>query len=176
MEGEVNNATSMALPILSSLVALAAVIIGPLVQLVIAKKQIAASTISSNRQVWIDELRKEVAEFLMISSHLEGLRHTPSNLTDKQAERLMNERIEVENRSLQLIFQITLRLNPNENLHNDLVKNFSEMANASEIFENSSCEVEMTKAINEFREARQRAMQKSQEILKSEWERVKRGE
>ncbi|TPG53296.1 hypothetical protein EAH89_17415 [Roseomonas nepalensis] len=62
-------------PILSSAVALLAVFVGPWVQMRIAKHQIeasaetakrqqVASVVSSNRVRWIEEFRKEIAEFI----------------------------------------------------------------------------------------------------------------
>ena len=65
--------------IITASVALVAVIIGPLLQWRIARRQ-AADNISSKRQFWIDELRKDSAEFLQILARLEELRRPNPNL------------------------------------------------------------------------------------------------
>ena len=68
-------------PIISAATALAAVIVSPLVswiiakrQIDIAKRQISATNVSSKRQVWIDELRRDVAEALVLASRIEELK------------------------------------------------------------------------------------------------------
>ena len=68
-------------PIISAATALAAVIVSPLVswilakrQIDIAKHQISATNVSSKRQVWIDELRRDVAEALALASRIEELK------------------------------------------------------------------------------------------------------
>ena len=50
--------------LLSALVALVAVIVGPIVTWRIAKRQIQASVVSANRQNWINDLREAVAGFI----------------------------------------------------------------------------------------------------------------
>ena len=66
--------------IITASVALVAVIVGPFLQWRIAKRQ-AADNISSKRQNWIDELRKDSAESLSCGNQ-------PANM------RLINRRIE----------------------------------------------------------------------------------
>ena len=46
-------------------ISLAAVIVGPVVALKVAKRQIRASLVSANRVKWIDALRNDSAEFLV---------------------------------------------------------------------------------------------------------------
>jgi hypothetical protein len=47
--------------IASPMIALVAVIVGPLIQLRIAKRQIRSATVSANRQAWINTLRDNLA-------------------------------------------------------------------------------------------------------------------
>jgi len=49
---------------ISLMIALSAVLISPFVSWKIAKKQISAQVISTNRQQWINELRDTISEFL----------------------------------------------------------------------------------------------------------------
>ena len=56
--------------VVSAITALVAIIIGPLVSICIAKNQINASVISTNRQVWINRLRDELATLVGMVHHL----------------------------------------------------------------------------------------------------------
>lgn len=51
---------------ISSLVALVAVIIGPIASYYIAKSQISATVLSNERKEWIAELRSELANFMQL--------------------------------------------------------------------------------------------------------------
>src|SRR6266853_2088621 len=50
--------------VISALTALVALIVGPLLSLYVAKRQIAASVISNERKEWIGSLRHNIANFL----------------------------------------------------------------------------------------------------------------
>jgi hypothetical protein len=52
------------IPLISLIIAVLAVFIGPIIQIIIAKAQIHASIISANRQRWIDNFRDMTAEFV----------------------------------------------------------------------------------------------------------------
>ena len=54
------------IPIISVVIALFAVIIGPFVTLYIARRQIKANVLSPNRQQWINTLRDEISNYLAI--------------------------------------------------------------------------------------------------------------
>ncbi len=47
-------------------IALVAVILGPFIQLFIANRQIRSSTISTNRQKWIDNFGEELSEYIAL--------------------------------------------------------------------------------------------------------------
>src|SRR5277367_5082703 len=64
--------------IISSLTALVAVIVGPLIQLRVAKRQIRSTTISANRQAWINTLRDNLATIRAYSSDVRELRAEPT--------------------------------------------------------------------------------------------------
>ena len=59
--------------IISALTALAAVILAPLVSIYVVRKEVNAQVISTNRQVWINRLRDELAHFIR------DVRHVPSS-------------------------------------------------------------------------------------------------
>jgi hypothetical protein len=68
------NHDSAVLPLV---VAALAVLFGPIIQLVIAKAQIRASVLSTNRQRWIDQLREQLAEFIMAVAELSAYHSRP---------------------------------------------------------------------------------------------------
>ena len=53
----------MYISIISAIIALAAVIVGPRASLRIAERQISASTVTIGRQRWINDLRDAIADF-----------------------------------------------------------------------------------------------------------------
>lgn len=56
--------------VVSAITAIVAVIVGPLVSIFVAKNQINASVVSTNRQTWINRLRDELATLVGIVHHL----------------------------------------------------------------------------------------------------------
>lgn len=66
--------------VVSAITALVAVIVGPLASIFVAKNQINASVVSSNRQVWINRLRDELATLVGIVHHL-PLAHANGSVT-----------------------------------------------------------------------------------------------
>lgn len=82
----------------------------------IAKRQ-AADNVSSKRQVWIDELRKETAEIAVTSMYFKKLRDTFFRLPLDQKEAAL-EKIEVlDQRISELAVRIRLRLDPDNQEH-----------------------------------------------------------
>ncbi|MFN5497622.1 MAG: hypothetical protein ACK5C3_13730 [bacterium] len=149
--------------LVSSVTALVAVIVGPFVTVWVAKAQIKASVVSANRQQWINRLRDEIAGFV------HQVKHVPSALS---AGAISVEQAIAMHGELALREEVVkLLLNPNEPRHQDLVKLMSKASNTAR------------KSINrrvgnakEIDEATDRVVAEAQKILKSEWERVKRGD
>jgi hypothetical protein len=134
-----------------AVVALVALFLGPWMQWRIAKKQVQmqgeiaklqietqsriatrqiADNISTKRQNWIDELRKDAAEFLTVAGRIQELKRprveqmiAMTEIADDFKERLTSEM-----RARELGTRIRLRLNPNEAEHNRLVQLINEMA------------------------------------------------
>ena len=141
-------------------IALLAVLVAPLVQLLIAKKQIGATVLSANRQQWINNLRTQVADFmaLVVETHaaIKDIRQTVRYV----------EVITPYLASLRAIeFNIILPLNPNEPEHMQLE---TELDATVKWFKNGPItddkNVEMF--VNRIRDV-------ARKIFKCEWERVK---
>lgn len=170
-------------PVISAATALVAVIVSPLMswkiakrQIDIAKRQITASNVSSKRQVWIDELRKDVAEALALASRIEELKRPSPDLRREEHLDLFDRRMEAALRTFELLMRIKLRLNPNEQEHNDLVAAFQEMSRAAPDPQPGETDEDRRTLQAEFGAARDKVLGVTQKILKSEWNRVRKGE
>jgi hypothetical protein len=167
-------------------VALVSLIAGPVVQWKIAKRQAklqeeiakrqAADNISTKRQVWIDELRKEVAEYLTLIARLEELRRPNESNSEDDQKRTFDELMDATKRATELGIRIKLRLNPKEAEHNEFVRLLNALATACKDPTPNETEAERKNAQNEFFAARDKVIAHVQTILKHEWERVKRGD
>lgn len=149
----------------SAVVALVSAVVGPTVTYRIATKQIRASTVSANRQRWIDQLRDDVCELLVHMKLLVSVRDPRT----KEARLDFGDTVEFISKPLRLRNRIALRLNRREEAHNELLR----IIDAYQALAMDPTEVFTLK---EASTASATLLAKAQEILKSEWERVKRGD
>lgn len=170
-------------PVISAATALVAVIVSPLVswnlakrQIDIAKHQINASNVSSKRQVWIDELRKDIAEVLALTSRIEELKRPNPDLSKEELLDVFDKRMEAQLRAIELYMRIKLRLNPNEQEHKDLLSAFQALSHASPDPQPGETGEERRRLQAAFVSARDNVLEITQKILKNEWNRVRRGE
>ena len=182
-----------------AIVALVALFLGPLMQWLIAKKQVQmqaaitqqqietqsriatrqiADNISSKRQNWIDELRKDAAEFLTVVGRIQELkRPRVKQMVDREEiADDFNERLTAEMRAKELGIRIRLRLNPNEKEHNLLVQLIGEMAEKGYQLNRQYSSAEEEQMASAFNKASNAVLEHLQIILKHEWERVKKGD
>jgi hypothetical protein len=159
------------LPFLSLIIAAFAVIVGPFVSYKVAKNQQDNSiklankqVIAPMRQVWINNLRDEVSEFLSLS-----LWFYVSEMHDYNVNSEIDEETERDNQSSKtdrklsfLQTKIELMLNPVEDDHKVLIRHLSKCKETA--FQDKK---------NEFEKSYKAASAKCSEILKREWERVK---
>lgn len=145
------------------------------IQSAIANRQ-AADNISSKRQVWIDELRKDAAEYLSVVARLEELRRPDMPLSAEDQRVNFEEMASLNYRGSELGIRIKLRLNPNEDEHNELLRLLGALADACG--DPPPDETAQQRAIlqSRFHDARSEVISQVQTILKHEWERVKRGD
>ena len=158
-----NNA-SFWISVLSLLIALLAVLVGPIVSWLIAKRQAQITlsiakrhTISPIRQEWIDKLRKRVAE-IMSTSHQYFVAHQGD--PSEQGKMIDDEPVR---KRLFLYREIELMLNPDEDDHKQLLSQLDKISFA----------IGELKTINEFSKAMKEATRLAQKIFKDEWTRVK---
>ena len=148
--------------VVSAVTALVAVIVGPLVSVLVAKNQINASVVSSNRQEWINRLRDELATLVGIVHHLPSA-HANGSVTT-------NEAIAEHGKFVEQFQVIKLLINPKETDHQELVR-LIELAD-KKIIDSINKKVA---GASEFEAVGQRIVAQSQIVLKREWERVKNG-
>lgn len=160
--------------IITACVALVAVIVGPFLQWRIARRQ-AADNISSKRQNWIDELRKDSAEFLQLLARLEELQRPNPNLFTEDKKLVFDEKALASARANELGIRIKLRLNPNESNHKKLVELFGILHATLKEPSQDESDIQKAAAKKEFMVARDKIIDHLQIILKFEWDRVKKG-
>lgn len=148
--------------VVSATTAIVAVIVGPLVSIFVAKNQINASVVSTNRQTWINRLRDELATLVGIVHHLPSAHANKSVSTD--------EAVAEYGKFVEKIQVIKLLINPKEADHQELVR-LIESAD-KKIIESIN---NKRASASEFEAVGQRIVAQSQIILKREWERVKNG-
>lgn len=141
----------------------------------IANRQIADS-ISSRRQAWIDELRRDASEFLTLFARLEELKRPAPNLCQEDMRKNFEEMAVANARAHELGIRIKLRLNPLEEEHNRLVQLLGALADVCIDPPPNETEEQKRSATSAFRNAREDVVSHLQAILKHEWERVKRGD
>ena len=149
--------TSDTVAFLAMLVALAAVIVGPIASFKLARRQI----ISPIRQKWIDDLR-DLVSTLLSKCRASLIMHEGHGLLDKDSpdEALLKEILFLEQK-------LQLMLNPNEKDHQDLVKLVR--AITDDVQHGAGNIIEFGQRISD-------AAACCKGILKREWERVKHGE
>lgn len=149
--------------LISAVTALTAVLVGPVVTLYVAKKQIKSSVVSANRQEWINRLRNEIASFV------QEVKHVPSAYS---ADAIAVEEAIAKHGAITLKEQVVkLLLNPNEKDHQELL---ALMATASKKALNA---INTKRGLsNVLDEVTDPIVLQTQKILKAEWERVKRGD
>lgn len=160
-------------PVLISLVsaatALVASILGPLVTLRVARRQITANVVSANRHKWIETFRDDVAELvsLLVAVIVVKL-DWKGNWNEGRGAILADPGLlgKLE-RIVRVQWQIRLLMNPNEDDHRALYRSieaaFAHARSDSLDVAPIEAEIERITAI-------------TQAILKGEWERVKRGD
>lgn len=185
--------------IVLAIVALVALFLGPWMQWRIAKRQVQmqadianlqietqsriatrqiADNISTKRQNWIDELRKDAAEFLTVVGRIQELKRPHSEQLIAMTEIVgdYKERLAAEMRAKELGTRIKLRLNPNEAEHNRLVELIADLASKGYILNRKYSPEEEVETSRIFNAASNAVISHLQTILKHEWERVKKGD
>jgi hypothetical protein len=156
--------------VITSLTALAAVFVGPIAAIYVARRQIRASLVSANRQAWVDELRSALADSL--AKQTTWTFHADPKL--KPDLHVFAAKLEESER---LLRQVELLLDPDNAVHAKLIMAVSDVSadlfDFYEIWEKGQDDT--AKAV-EIRNKQRTAIEIAQQIFKFERERIKRGE
>lgn len=131
---------------------------------------------SEFRQAWIDGLRDDLATFLSSARALcrtmQEARSPNSNDEDVKSFRFGNDQVgKMRLDGADALYRVKLRLNKNEAEHQELLR---QLVAATTV--QNRINIEKGYDYTEALEAIERASDYSQDILKNEWERVKKGE
>ena len=143
--------------IVSAVTALLAVIVGPIISIYVAKKQVRANTVAVFRQQWIDSLREDLSQFLSLFEIIASNRSSFEPVSDDTNKDLVACRT-----------RIALRLNPNEGDHASLVDFLFE--SCSVLFRDPTTDKEFDSTV---RKRQEKIVALARPILKREWQRVK---
>ena len=146
---------------ISAITALVAVIVSPMISVYVAKKQFGGSVLSKFRQEWINSLRDSISEYIscvfMITLFIK------TSMTIKDAE--FKQKVD---RLIYLDQKINLMINTGEEKHNKLAGLMNELTGVIS-------EVDHKKTTGVLQDKSKEIIELSKEILKTEWNRVKKG-
>jgi hypothetical protein len=146
----------------------------------LASRRIANANVSAKRQVWIDELRKDIAKYLTlwqeISYRWDSIVSQPRTepISEEALEAFRQPIVEMRKEALELHLLIELRLNMTEAKHQELKTLMKELEDSTALYQRTVSSLPPKKIQAKFRQIRQAVSIKAQQILKEEWERVKK--
>jgi hypothetical protein len=159
----------LVISLVSAATALVASILGPFVTISVAKRQIIANVVSTNRHKWLQELREAIAELvsLLVAVIVVKLNWQGSWNEGRGAIAGDPARLAKLERLVRVQWQIRLLLNPGEADHQAMYRAIdTALAHAkADSLDVKPIEVEI-----------ENITALAQSILKREWVRVKRGE
>jgi hypothetical protein len=159
-------------PVLISLIsactALVASVVGPMVTLAVAKRQINANVVSANRHKWIEALRDSLAELISMMAAVVVVKASWKGTWNRglgalEADPKLIEKVQ---RIIELQWRIRLLLNPLEPDHQELAQSIHQAF--LRLQEEGAAEEQTLHDIEHFSSL-------AQAILKREWQRVKHG-
>ncbi|MGL5487452.1 MAG: hypothetical protein ACRDC6_14385 [Shewanella sp.] len=145
----------------------------------LASRRIANANITAKRQIWIDELRKDIARYLSlwqdISYRWDAIVSQPRSrwITDKALQIFQQPIAQMRMEALELQLRIELRLNMTEVKHQDLKKLMVALEDSTVLFQRNISNIPPKIIQTNFKKIHHDIIIKTQEILKEEWERVK---
>jgi hypothetical protein len=144
---------------ISAVTALGAVILTPLIAFFTVHTQTKVSVLSMNRQKWIDNLRDVISEYCGLMNSLNQARSLGHQTYDDIYPKMQN--------AFELESKIMLLLNPNEEKHHKMTELIT-LGRVSVFGTNEEYCPE------KWNEVWYQLMRTSKEILKEEWQRVKK--
>jgi hypothetical protein len=146
----------------------------------LASRRIANANVSAKRQIWIDELRKDIARYLSLWQEIcyrwDAIVSEPrtEEISDQALNAFKQPIAEMRLEALELQLRIELRLNMTEVDHQELKNLMKELETSTILFQRTASSLPPADIQKVFGTIKQQLIAKSQKILKDEWERVKK--
>lgn len=138
----------------------------------IAKRQVADS-IAGRRQIWINELRTDVARFLMLCEHMADVYSIPlDSVHEQMKEDDLDKVFDAAREATEISARISLRMNVHEEMHEHLQRALGHLHATTRSITHGESRNENAVWVH----AKQSVVVLTRSILKSEWERVKHGD
>jgi hypothetical protein len=147
--------------------ALVSGVVGPIVSISVARRQIKATVISNNRERWIEALRDAIAEYIALVASVALIEHCTSGDMGEMV-RADEESRRTAERMMLAKSRILLMTDPNHGCHGELCRNIEKVHVA--LLSNEPLTVE------DWRSQLETITSAGRAVLKAEWARVKRGD
>lgn len=146
----------------------------------LSSRRIAAANITDKRQVWINELRQDIAKYLSLWQEISWRwdaivgQGTTKGVTDEQLEEFKKPVAEMQMHAHEMEIRISLRLNPAEERHKSLIALMKKLQQTTMQFKRTVSDRPTHEIQRQFISELNSATSKAQEILKEEWEKLKK--
>jgi len=146
----------------------------------LASRRTAIANIAAKRQIWIDELRKDMAAYLStwqeISFRWDAMVSKPrTELVSDEDLKAFSQPIAAMRRDAHEIqIRIELRLNMAEEKHQDIRKLMKQLEASTILFQRDKFSIPPNLIQGEVKKCIAAIVSKLQEILKEEWDRIKK--
>ncbi|EPF2061092.1 hypothetical protein ACV6ZV_20670, partial [Pseudomonas aeruginosa] len=146
----------------------------------LSSRRIAAANITDKRQVWINELRDDIAKYLSIWQEISWrwdaiiAKCSRTTITDERLEEFKKPIAEMRMQAHEVEIRICLRLNPTEEKHKSLMELMIKLQKTTMLFKRNISRRSADSIQEQFISELELATQKTQEILKEEWDKLKR--
>lgn len=147
----------------------------------LASRRTASANIAAKRQIWIDELRKDMAAYLSIwqdiSFRWDAMVSKPRSelVSDDELKEFSQPIATMRRDAHEIQLRIELRLNMTEEKHQDIQKMMQSLEQLTILYQRDKFSFISPKKIQaEFEKVISNIVIKLQEILKEEWDRIKK--
>ena len=158
---------TVTITLVTAVSALVAGVVGPLVSVSIAREQIRATVVSNSRERWLEALRDSIADYLSLATSMYLAEHGELHQVDDMARKDKAFRRKAE-QMIRVRSRIFLMTNPQEEAHRALCERI-ETAHTTLL-------TAPQLALQDWRSLLDAVTQAARTVLKTEWNRVKRGD
>lgn len=152
----------------------------------LVSRRTSIANIAAKRQVWIDELRNDLATYLSLWQDIAfrwaaivdkySANAFPGSMEDrdKMLEAFSAPIAEMRLKGHEIRIRIELRLNPNEENHRTLIEQMEVLEKSTELFNRTISNKPTAILLKETNSTIKNCIVTAKQILKEEWERIKK--